>query len=328
MPTPRDAERPRLGVSACLLGREVRYDGGHKRSPFLTDVLGEFVEWVPVCPEVECGLPVPREPMQLAGEPSSPRLVTVRTGRDHTARMLGWVGPRVEGLREEGLSGFVFKSKSPSCGVRGIPVHGRDGAPLGKGPGLFARAVMDRFPLLPVVDARRLRGHRAREHFVERVFALARYRDFLKSDGSPEGLAEFHTRHNLQLMARRWRRQPAMDRLVAGAGGCAPSGLLDRYEELFMAALGVRAMAAGNAAVLLHVLETLQDRLSPAERRAAAESVERYRGGRAPLVEPIELMSRHARRCGMRCLERQTYLCPGRVELNLPGPASSARPRR
>jgi len=162
-------EKIRLGISACLLGEPVRYDGGHKRDAYLAETLGRFVQWVPVCPEVECGLSVPREAMHLVGDPASPRLVTIRTRVDHTRRMLSWARRRVEELAAGGLSGFVFKANSPSCGRACVPVYDARGMAQESGVGLFARTLVDRFPLLPVEDEERLHAPALRENFIERI---------------------------------------------------------------------------------------------------------------------------------------------------------------
>ncbi len=164
--------KKRVGVSKCLLGHTVRYDGGHKLDPVITDTLGQLVEFVPVCPEFECGLGVPREPMRLVGDPSSPRLVTIRTGVDHTERLASWARKRVAELEREGLCGFIFKSNSPSCGMERVELYGERCEPASTGVGIFARIFMEHFPLLPVEDERRLHDVRLRESFVERVSSL------------------------------------------------------------------------------------------------------------------------------------------------------------
>jgi len=163
-------DRIRLGISSCLLGERVRYDGGHKHDAYLAETLGQFVEWIPVCPEVECGLSVPREAMHLEGDPASPRLVTIRTRVDQTERMLSWARRRVEELARAGLCGFVFKANSPSCGRECVPVYDARGMAQESGVGLFARALVDRFPILPVEDDLRLHGPALRENFIERIF--------------------------------------------------------------------------------------------------------------------------------------------------------------
>ena len=190
-------EKIKLGISACLLGKNVRYDGGHKLDRFLTDTLGQFVEYVPVCPEVECGLPIPREAMHLEGDPESPRLVTSRTKQDMTERMVQWAKKRVVNLEEEDLLGFIFKSDSPSSGMERIKVYNEKEMPVKKGVGMFARIFMQHFPLLPFEDEGRLHDPKLRENFIERTFTLKRWRELLGKKESRGNIVDFHTRHKL-----------------------------------------------------------------------------------------------------------------------------------
>ena len=164
-------KRIKLGVSPCLLGERVRYDGGHKLDLFLRDVLGRVAQYVPVCPEVECGLPVPREPMHLEGDPKSPRLIANWSRRDMTAQMLEWSKRRVRELDLENLDGFIFKSGSPASGMEGVMICSAAGTWSRTGVGLFAREFMSRFPLAPVVDEIKLRDPAIRENFIERIFS-------------------------------------------------------------------------------------------------------------------------------------------------------------
>ncbi len=161
----------KIGISSCLLGNNVRYDGGNKLDPYLRDELGQIIEWVPLCPEADSGLPVPREAMQLVAGPEGVRLVTIETGIDHTGRLADWAQKKVEELEEQDLRGFVFKARSPSCGLSDAPVVGPSGPVAGRGPGLFAAAFMQRLPFLPVEDEGRLRDPVLREIFVGRIFA-------------------------------------------------------------------------------------------------------------------------------------------------------------
>ena len=167
-------DRIRLGISACLLGQEVRYDGGHKLDRFLRDTLGGYVDYVPVCPETECGFGIPREAFRLVGDPESPRLVTSRTHQDHTERMKTWAGKRVRELEKEDLCGFIFKSNSPSSGMERVKVYNEKGMPEKKGVGMFARAFMEHFPLIPVEEEGRLHDPGLRENFIEGIFAPRR----------------------------------------------------------------------------------------------------------------------------------------------------------
>ncbi len=170
-------ERIRLGVSRCLLGENVRYDGGHQLDRFIRDTLGQYVDFVPVCPEVECGLPVPREAMRLTGRPESPRLMTIHTRKDLTDQMLIWAHSKVAELAEMGLCGYIFKSNSPSSGMERVKVYNDQGMPVKIGVGLFARVFMDRFPLLPVEDEGRLHDPKLRENFIESIFVLKQWRE-------------------------------------------------------------------------------------------------------------------------------------------------------
>lgn len=176
-------DKIKLGISTCLLGEPVRYDGQHKLDPFLRDTLGTYVDYVPVCPEVEVGLGVPREAMHLEGDPASPRLVTIQTHIDHTDRMNAWARKRVEALEAEGLCGFIFKSRSPSSGMERVKVFNDKGVAVKSGVGLFAAAFMAHFPLLPVEEEGRLQDPCLRENFIERVFALQRWRAMLARGG-------------------------------------------------------------------------------------------------------------------------------------------------
>ena len=171
---PKTGRRPCIGISACLLGRCVRYDGGHKLDPALCRSLRRSLRLVPVCPEVECGLPVPRESMRLVGDPGDPRLITVRSRVDHTRRMKRWAAHRLDELEELGLCGFIFKANSPSCGVKRVRVYGARGAPSRKGVGLWACAVMRRFPLLPVEEEAGLLDRVQRERFILRLASAQR----------------------------------------------------------------------------------------------------------------------------------------------------------
>ena len=191
----------RLGISSCLLGNGVRYDGGHKLDRFITETLGRYVEYVPVCPEVECGMPIPRESMRLEGDPESPRLVTTRTRIDKTDQMAGWAKRRVADLEKEALMGFIFKSDSPSSGMERVKVYNESGMASRKGIGIFARAFMEHFPLLPAEEEGRLHDPALRENFIERIFALARRRDVLAGKADRGDLVEFHSQHKLLILA-------------------------------------------------------------------------------------------------------------------------------
>jgi uncharacterized protein YbgA (DUF1722 family)/uncharacterized protein YbbK (DUF523 family) len=316
-PKPRELRRPRLGVSSCLLGQKVRYDGGHKRDAFLVDTLGKFVEWAPVCPEVECGLSVPREAMRLVGSAASPRLVTQKTRIDHTPRMTLWAGRRLRQLESEDLCGYVFKSKSPSSGMERVKVYDANGVPSKSGVGIWARAFMEHFPLLPVEEEGRLHDPALRENFIERVFTLWRYRAFRQADGSRRGLVDFHSDHKLLLMAH----SPAMLRelgaIVAHAKDYRPKALLAAYEEGLAKTLALRATRAKQVNVMQHMVGYFKDALSADEKQELLEAIENYRHELLPPVVPVTLLAHYVRKYDEPYLKRQVYLSPHPFELQL-----------
>lgn len=304
-------------MSACLLGEKVRYDGGHKRVRFITDTLGRFVEFMPVCPEVECGLGVPREPMHLVGDPGSPRLVTVQSGMDHTDRMLSWAQQRVKVLEAEDLCGFIFKSGSPSCGMKRVKVYDAKGSPGKGGAGLFARAFMERFPLLPVEDEQRLYDPTLRENFIERIFTLMRWRELKAYRHSLGGLVDFHTQNKLLILSHSPKHYREMGRWVAEGKGKSSQELYERYEALLMAALRLKATVKKHTNVLLHLLGYFKRRLTPDERQELLEIIDRYREGHLPLIVPVTLINHYARKYREPYLLQQTYLNPHPTDLKL-----------
>jgi uncharacterized protein YbgA (DUF1722 family)/uncharacterized protein YbbK (DUF523 family) len=307
----------RLGVSACLLGDEVRHDGGHKRDAFLVDTLGPFVEWVPVCPEVEIGLGVPRPPIRLVGETETPRLVAERTGEDLTARMQRWAAGRVAELAGLGLHGYVLKRGSPSCGLVRVRVYGEDGMPGRVGRGLFAAALTDALPLLPVEEEGRLTDAGIRESFIERVFAAARWQAF--SAGRPRvgDLVAFHAAHKFAVLAHSPRDYAELGRLVAGAGPRLAAETLATYGARFMRALAVRATRARHVNVLQHLAGFFKRQITDDERAELAEVLAEYRAGLVPLVVPLTLLKHHVRHLGLAYLADQVYLNPHPRELML-----------
>ncbi len=309
--------RIRLGVSTCLLGENVRFDGGHKLDRFITETLGQFVEYVPVCPEVECGLPVPREAMRLVGDPTSPRLVTSRTNVEHTERMVAWASKRVAELEGEALCGYIFKSNSPSSGMERVRVYDANGVPSKSGVGIFARVFMEHFPLLPVEDEGRLHDMKLRENFIERVFTLKRWRDMLAEGRTRGNLVAFHTRHKLLLLAHSPKHYREMGRLVAHAKALPPDDLFPRYEALLMEAMELKATPAKHANVLQHLLGYFKEQLSPDEKQEVLAAIENYRNGHVPLIVPVTLINHYVRKYDQPYLKDQWYLHPHPIELQL-----------
>lgn len=306
----------KIGISSCLLGNPVRYDGAHQQDSYLSDTMGHFFEFVPVCPEFECGLGAPRETMCLLGDFQNPRLMTTLSGIDHTAKLLAWAQPRIRELSAESLSGFIFKSKSPSCGRERVKVYPRqDGKPKRIGIGLFARALMEAFPLLPVADEAHLHDLGRRENFIERIFICRDWRAVKHGAMTVSGLASFHSQHQLQIMAHSPRHCRAMGRLLAQN---KPANLLfDQYEALLLAALRLLPTVKKHGDVLRHIVGYFKKLLPAAEKNALMEGIDLYRQGEAPLLVPVTLLNHYARQYQQHSLAQQVYLHPHPLELQL-----------
>ena len=312
-------EKIRLGISACLLGEPVRFDGGHKLDRFITDTLGKYVEFFPVCPEVECGLGVPREAMRLVGDPEAPRLVTVRTRVDLTDRMLDWAKKRVRELEQENLCGFIFKSKSPSSGMERVRVYNEpsQGSPVTRGVGMFARIFMEHFPLLPVEEEGRLHDPVIRENFIERIFVLQRWRKFLAAGPNLRDLVAFHTRHKLLILAHSPNHYRELGRLVARAKELPLPELCDQYQSRLMGALRLKTTPKKNTNVLSHLMRYFKKDLTPDEKQELLEVIDYYHQGYVPLVVPTTLINHYVRKYHQPYLQEQFYLHPHPMELQL-----------
>lgn len=308
----------RLGVSTCLLGEKVRYDGGHKLDRFLVNTLGHYVEWVPVCPEVEIGLPTPRETLRLVGDPEAPRLVAPQSGQDHTERMQAWARDRLEQLAEVRLHGFVFKKNSPSSGLFRVKVYDEKGMPDRVGTGIFPREVMKRFPLLPLEEEGRLHDMHLRENFIDRVFAYYRWTRLLEENPTPGGLVQFHTAHKLTLMAHSPSHYQEMGRLVAQAGTLPWEELVETYGHSLMEGLKVMTTPGKHANVLQHLMGFLKDKLAGEDKAELLNLIEDYRKGLVPLIVPLTLLKHHLSRHSVPdWVHQQVYLHPYPKELML-----------
>jgi uncharacterized protein YbgA (DUF1722 family)/uncharacterized protein YbbK (DUF523 family) len=310
-------KKVKIGISTCLLGERVRYDGNHTLDRFLTDTLGKYVEYLPVCPEVEAGFPTPRESFRLVGDAKSPRLVTAKTGIDHTDRMISWAKERIEGLKSEGLCGFIFKSKSPSSGMRQIKVYDLNGVPTKTGTGIFARAFMDTFPLIPVEDDGRLHDPKIRENFIERIFTLMRWREAISEKMSRGILVDFHTRHKLLLLSHSPKDYRTMGKLVADAKQLSLPALYGEYQELLMSAMKLMCTKSKNANVLQHIMGYFKKVLTKDEKQELLELIQLYRNGTLPLIVPITLVNHYVRKYDQPYLRIQHYLNPHPLELQL-----------
>ena len=310
-------DKIRIGISACLLGQHVRFDGGHKHDRYLTDTLGQYLEFVPVCPEVESGFPIPRETFRLAGDPENPRLVTSRSHIDHTDRMNAWAKKRVRELESENLCGFIFKSDSPSSGLMRVKVYNPKGMPEKKGVGLFARAFVQHFPLLPVEEEGRMNDPELRETFIEQIFTLKRWRENIAQGQSMKHLVDFHTRYKLLLMSHSPANAGTLGKLVAAGKQMAIESVCDQYEKLLIETLRMKSTVKKHLNVLEHILGYFKKQLSADEKQEMLEIFDRYRRGFVPLIVPVTLLYHYVRKIGEPYLKEQVYLNPHPIELKL-----------
>ncbi len=305
-----------IGVSSCLLGEQVRYDGGHKHDRYLTDTLGRWFRFLPVCPEVGCGLPIPREAMRLEGDPTAPRLLTRMSRMDLTDRMLAFCEFKVKELEGENLCGFIFKKESPRSGLFRVKVY-HDGIATKNGSGLFAAAMSRHFPLLPMEEEGRLNDPDLRENFIERVFSYRRWQLFLASGPTAGKLVEFHTGQKLLMMAHSPATYRAMGPLVAKGKELPLPALLKSYEELFMKGLAQHATPKKNSNVLQHMMGYFKKELSAGEKTELLEVIREYHDGVTPLIAPLTLLRHYVRKYDQKYLLGQIYLSPHPAELML-----------
>ena len=313
----KSSAKIRLGISSCLLGEKVRFDGGHKHDRYITDTLGQYFEWVPVCPEVELGLGAPRETMRLEQSADDLRLIMPKAGRDLTAPMQAYARKRAATLAPEDLSGYIFKSGSPSCGLYRVRVYGAGGMASRTGRGLFAAAIVERFPHLPIEEEGRLADPHLRENWIERVFAYRRIKDLWNSRWSITDLISFHAAHKLILLAHSPKALPELGRLLAQAKGMPRTELRRAYHEGFMSVLAIMATRGRHANVLQHMAGYFKKLLDEDSRRELSGMIEEYRKGEVPLIVPMTMVKHYVRRFGNAYLRDQLYLNPHPKELAL-----------
>lgn len=307
----------RIGISSCLLGREVRFDGGHKRDAFVNGVLSRYFELVPFCPEVEIGLGVPRDPIRLERRGGEVRVVGVRQRELDVTEFLREYAKRVV-ADNPGFSGYIFKSKSPTCGMARVKVYDAvSGIPGSDGIGEFARVVMARRPELPVEEEGRLNDPVLRENFIERVFTYRRWQALQEAGLTSARIVDFHTRHKLMIMAHSQQAYRDLGRRVAQCGDKDIEHFGAAYIADLMEALRVRATRKNHTNVLQHVQGYLKDAIDTDDKQELNEIIERYRLGQVPLVVPITLLNHHFRRHPDDYMQRQFYLHPHPPEMML-----------
>lgn len=310
-------EKIKIGISSCLLGNNVRYDGGHRHDRYITGTLGRYCEWIPVCPEVEYGLGIPREAMHLISTPEGTRIITTHTGTDHTEGMLKWVKDKLRLLEIKGLCGFIFKSKSPSSGIGGVKIYSPDGMPSRKGAGIFGGAFLSHFPLIPVIDDGRLHDPIQRENFIERVFVYKRWQELKTEIQSMRNLVDFHSDHKLLIMSHSRKHLAVLGNIVAHTTKEESGTHIDEYIKTLMDALRLIATIKKNTNVLHHMAGYFKKQLPEDESKELSEVIEHYHRGLIPLIVPVALIKHHVRKFNEPYLKRQYYLNPHPLELML-----------
>lgn len=313
---PADSAPIRIGVSSCVIGEEVRWNGGHSRQRYLTDMLGPFVEYVPVCPEVEVGMGVPRPTVRLVREGDGLRMIDPKNDIDWTSSMRRLSRTRSSELADAGLHGFVLKKDSPTCGVFRVRIYTDSGVER-NGQGLFATALIQRMPHLPVEEEGRLNDARIRENFVERIFAYRRLKGLFRPRWTVGDVVAFHTREKLLLRAHDERGYRELGKLVAGAKSVPRAAFADDYADRFMEIVKRPATVAKHVNVLQHMLAFLRWQDDDIGRAEMHTAIADYRAGHVPLVVPVTLIQHLARRHEQQILLDSSYLSPHPKELML-----------
>jgi uncharacterized protein YbgA (DUF1722 family)/uncharacterized protein YbbK (DUF523 family) len=314
----RSTSHVRIGISSCLLGEKVRFDGGHKKDDFLANRFGRYVEWVPICPEFEIGLGVPRESLRLVSEGKSIYLIAPRSGLDHTDRMDKWTREYAGRLANRGLCGYVLKRSSPSCGLERVKVYGDSGMPTREGRGLFAAGLVDQFPNLPMEEEGRLNDPRLRENFVSQVFCYKRWSDLGEYGLTRARIMQFHARHKYLLMSRHQVGARNLGNLIGHAERSMTARRLgEEYFNAFCKVMRHTPTRRNHTNVLQHLAGYFSERLDSSDRAELSAVIDRYRQEGLPLIVPVTLIRHYVRKFSVEYLNDQVYLDPGPCELNL-----------
>ncbi len=308
--------KPLVGISTCLLGEKVRHDGRHKHNHYLRDTLGKYVDYLPVCPEVECGMSVPREAVNLVDVNGKIRLITTKTHIDMTEKMTSWMKIHLKKLSKKPLCGFIFKSKSPSSGLYRIKVYRKNGVTK-NGRGIFAKGFTELFPLIPVEEAERLNDTKLRENFIERIFLMHRWNTLNEKGKSLKKLLDFHASHKYLLMAHSPKSLKDLGRKLAQGKEYSLSQLYKIYSEYLITSMQKIATAKKNTNVLMHLMGYFKKHLIHDEKEELLELIEKYHDEYIPLIVPVTLINHYVRKYKPSYLENQVYLNPSPSELML-----------
>lgn len=309
----------RIGVSSCLIGEKVRWNGDHKQNRYVKDILSNYFEYVSVCPEVEVGMGTPRETVALYGNPDKPKMISRKTKSDWTRRMNRYSINRIKGLSNLGLCGYIFKSKSPSCGLARIPVYDEnDRSKARHRSGLFANTFIKANPLIPTEDEGRLMDSKLRENFIVRVFSYHRLKLVLGNKiVKPGDIVKFHTKHKFLLLSHSRNHYQILGKIVAELKERPWEIMLSSYVNNFMKALTFKSTVKKNTDVLLHMMGFFKNLLEKEEKQDILSSIEDYRNELIPLIVPITLVRHQARKYNIKYLIDQIYLNPHPKELML-----------
>lgn len=310
-------EKIRLGISTCLLGKNVRYDGGHKLDRYIRDTLGQYFDWHPICPEAAAGFGIPREAVHLVGDPEHPRLMTVRSKKDLTDKMLAFSKKKITRLADEHLCGYIFKTKSPSSGMERIKVYNEKGNPTGQSSGIFAKQFMLAFPDIPVIDEGRLHDINLRENFIERVFGYARLQHLWQQPYRRGAIVEFHSRQKLLIMSHSPKHYQAMGKLVASIKTLSKNDFVNAYTSAYLEALKHPATVKKHTNVLQHIMGYFKKELDQKDKQYLLGVINDYHQGLIPLIVPITLLKQYINKFDIDYLCRQVYLQPHPKELML-----------
>ena len=312
----RYAERPLIGISSCLMGQKVRYDGTAKRDRWIVDQLGKHVDYRPICPEMAIGMGTPRPPIRLVGTPDSMRVRGVEDPSVDVTEALEDFALSTAAQLDD-ISGYVFMSKSPSCGMERVKLYNDKGHAEKKGVGAYARVLMQSLPHLPCEEEGRLHDAMLRENFVNRVFAYRRWQSLRAAGLDAKSLIDFHARHKYMVMAHSQAAYQRLGRLLSHLKGVDLEQVADAYEAELMTALKRRVGRKRHVNVLQHIQGYLKDRIDGSDRRELSDSIEAYRREEVPLVVPTKLLRSYFRRNPDHYIDRQWYLDPYPESLGL-----------
>lgn len=304
-------------MSSCLLGQEVRYDGGHKRDRFIVDTLGQYFEFVPICPEMALGLGVPRQPIRLQGSKKSIRVVGVDDPSIEVTQKLSDYAMKILDTHKD-LSAYIFKSKSPSCGIERVKIYNpKTGIPNPDGTGQYAKMFIDHWPELPVEEEGRLNDPILRENFLERVFTYKRWQELVDRGVSSASIVEFHTQHKLMILAHNQQAYRKLGQMIADCGSSDINEFAGFYIRQLMSTMKIPAKRKNHTNVLQHIQGYLKKHIDAHDKQELGEVIERYRLGQLPLIVPITLLNHHFRKHPNEYISQQIYLNPHPPELML-----------